>query len=88
MLDSLPKKHGLSSKLLEASMPDSPTPQWFGTMDLVSPAEAIHPPLMAPPPVYPMISKTQMLNAANASGIIESWPELFCPSMFSAASQS
>lgn len=64
--------------LVTASMPDSPT-QWFGTMDLDSPAEAIHPPLMAPPPVYPMISKTQMLNAANASGIIElNLPDVRC----------
>lgn len=51
-------------------MVESPTPQWFGTLDLESPAEAILPPLMAPAPVYPIISKTQMLDASS-SGIIE-----------------
>ncbi len=51
-------------------MVESPTPQWFGTLDLESPTEVILPPLMAPAPVYPMISKTQMLDASS-SGIIE-----------------
>ena len=53
-------------------MVESPTPQWFGTLDLESPPEAILPPLMAPAPVYPIISKTQMLDASS-SGIIEPW---------------
>jgi len=56
--------------LAEATMVESPTPQWFGTLDLESPAEAILPPLMAPAPVYPIISKTQMLDASS-SGIID-----------------
>ncbi|CAJ1399804.1 unnamed protein product [Effrenium voratum] len=50
---------------VRADTPTEFTPLWFGTMTLVSPAMVRLPLVAAPAPVYPMRSRTLLLDAAN-----------------------